>query len=396
MQHPGLRQKIALGILGVEPRLDRMAGRRQILLAPRQRLAGGDPQLPLDEIEPGHRLGHRMLDLEPRVHLDEIELAALGDELDGAGADIADRAGGGDRRLGHRPAPFGVEPGRRRFLDHLLMAALDRAVALEEMDRHCRAGRRRSAPRYAAAGAGISRSACGRRQRRPAPRAGPPSSAAANSPASATIRMPRPPPPADALISTGKPIRRASSASRAGVLLGAVIARHQRHPGPRHQRLGRRLRAHRPHRRGRRPDEDEPGLARRPRRNRRSPTGTRSPDAPPAPRSPAPRRGSRRCRDSSRAPRAGPIGQRLVGLGDMQRVAVGLGIDRDRGDPQPARGADHPAGDLAAIGDQDLAKTCSHPEDAEMRGLARDTRNRRVEGWPKSPRPAPCAYRPGR
>ena len=38
----------------------------------------------------------------------------------------------------------------------------------------------------------------------------------------------------------------------------------------------------------------------------------------------------------------------------MERVAVGLGIDRDRLDPHPAGGLDDPAGDLAAIGDQNL------------------------------------------
>ena len=47
---------------------------RDLLLAQRQPLAGGDPQLPFDEIDPGHRLGHRVLDLDPRIHLHEIEL----------------------------------------------------------------------------------------------------------------------------------------------------------------------------------------------------------------------------------------------------------------------------------------------------------------------------------
>ena len=61
-----------------------------------------------------------------------------------------------------------------------------------------------------------------------------------------------------------------------------------------------------------------------------------------------------------RAGAAGPIGQRLVGQLDMQRSAVGLGIDRDRGDAHPPRGADHAAGDLAAIGDQDFARTPAH------------------------------------
>ena len=42
----------------------------------------------------------------------------------------------------------------------------------------------------------------------------------------------------------------------------------------------------------------------------------------------------------------------LIGHFDVQRVAVGLGIDRDRLDPHAAGGLDDPAGDLAAIGDQ--------------------------------------------
>ena len=42
----------------------------------------------------------------------------------------------------------------------------------------------------------------------------------------------------------------------------------------------------------------------------------------------------------------------LIGHFDVQRVAVGLGIDRDRLYPHPAGSLDDPAGDLAAIGDQ--------------------------------------------
>ena len=37
----------------------------------------------------------------------------------------------------------------------------------------------------------------------------------------------------------------------------------------------------------------------------------------------------------------------------MERITIGLGIDRDRLDTHPPRGFDDPAGDLAAIGDQD-------------------------------------------
>ena len=42
----------------------------------------------------------------------------------------------------------------------------------------------------------------------------------------------------------------------------------------------------------------------------------------------------------------------IVGHFDVERVAIGLGIDGDRLDPHAAGGLDDPAGDLAAIGDQ--------------------------------------------
>ena len=44
---------------------------------------------------------------------------------------------------------------------------------------------------------------------------------------------------------------------------------------------------------------------------------------------------------------------RLVGQPHVQRVAVGLGIDRDRADAQLAAGGGDADGDLAPVGDQD-------------------------------------------
>src|SRR5260370_12701640 len=109
-----------------------MAMAENLILLEGQRLAGGDPQLPLHEIETGNRLGDGMLDLKARVHFHEIEGVALGDELDGTRADIADRAGRGDCDIAH-PAPLRVTQARRGcLLDHLLMPALDRAVPLQE------------------------------------------------------------------------------------------------------------------------------------------------------------------------------------------------------------------------------------------------------------------------
>ena len=51
-------------------------------------VALGDPDLRLDDVEPGD-LGHRVLDLDARIDLDEVELAGIGvhQEFDRAGVD---------------------------------------------------------------------------------------------------------------------------------------------------------------------------------------------------------------------------------------------------------------------------------------------------------------------
>ena len=95
----------------------------------------GDADLQGDEVDAGGALGDGVLDLQPGVHLEEEEAAVVtGEELDGAGAGVADRPRGGDRggeqRLAHPRHP--LDERRRRLLDDLLVAALDRALALAE------------------------------------------------------------------------------------------------------------------------------------------------------------------------------------------------------------------------------------------------------------------------
>ncbi len=51
-----------------------------------------------------------------------------------------------------------------------------------------------------------------------------------------------------------------------------------------------------------------------------------------------------------------PDQHRLVGLANMQRVGIGLGIHGHGLDAQPLAGTDDAAGDLAAVGDQDLVE----------------------------------------
>ncbi len=126
--------EVLVRILGVEAHLDRVPARRVAIFRERQRLAGGEPHHPLDEIDARDRLGHAVLDLQPRVDLEEIRLAArdVEDELDGARRAVGDRLREADRR-GRELRPAGVgEPRRRRLLDDLLVPPLQRAVALAE------------------------------------------------------------------------------------------------------------------------------------------------------------------------------------------------------------------------------------------------------------------------
>jgi hypothetical protein len=116
-----------------------MAMDPQLVLRQRQRLAGGHAQLPLHQVLAGDGLGHGVLHLQPGVHLHEEEvhravLALLDDELHRARTHVFHgprRRHGGQAHLG---AHLRAQTGRRRLFQHLLVAALHRAVALEQVD----------------------------------------------------------------------------------------------------------------------------------------------------------------------------------------------------------------------------------------------------------------------
>ena len=100
-----------------------------------QLVAGGDQDLAAHQVHSSHHLGHGVLDLNTRIHLDEEELLPINveQELHRAGIAVCDRPAQPDGRVADpRPQRVG-DADRRGELDDLLVAPLDRAVALPEM-----------------------------------------------------------------------------------------------------------------------------------------------------------------------------------------------------------------------------------------------------------------------
>ena len=253
------RQKTARRILRVNTRLDRMPFDGQLFLGQRQRFACGDPQLPFDQIEAGDHLGDRMLDLQPCVHFHEIKAAALlGDEFHGSRADVAHRFRRFNCRFTHLFAAFLAHARRRRFLENLLMAALHRTVAFEQVQAgamHVGEHLHFDVPRAQEIFFDQYPVIAERRGRLPLRRSqclGELARLAHDAHAFAT--------PAG----RGLDQHRIADApgffcQLRGILCVAVIARYQRHTGLLHQHLRRRFRAHRFYCGGRRPDERDTG-----------------------------------------------------------------------------------------------------------------------------------------
>jgi hypothetical protein len=127
--------EVPLRVLGVDPELDGVPTEDHRLLREGEGLAGGDEDLLLHEVEAGGDLGDRVLHLDPGVHLDEVEGAVLvEEELHRAGAHVVDGLGGLHRGVAHGLPELGREGRGGRLLHELLVAPLDRAVPLPQVD----------------------------------------------------------------------------------------------------------------------------------------------------------------------------------------------------------------------------------------------------------------------
>lgn len=118
--------------LGVDAHLDRVAVDLQLVLGEGHRQPFGDADLFAHEVDAEDGFGHRMLDLQASVHLDEIEFAILVEEFDRA-ADIVDRGHGIGAGLADAVALFLADGGAGGLFKDLLVAALERTVTFAQM-----------------------------------------------------------------------------------------------------------------------------------------------------------------------------------------------------------------------------------------------------------------------
>ena len=92
-------------------------------------------QLPLHQVLAGDHFGNRVLDLQAGIHFHEIETAVfIQQKLHGAGAAVVNGLGGLYRGVAHLLAQGLAHARSRSLLNHLLVAALHRAIALGQID----------------------------------------------------------------------------------------------------------------------------------------------------------------------------------------------------------------------------------------------------------------------
>ena len=129
----GRRQEPAFGLLGVHAALDGVAAVRDVVLRERQRVARRHADHLFHEIGARDHLGDGVFHLDARVHLHEVVVQLIVQQkLDGARRRVAHglrRAHGGFQ---HLVAHALRHHGRGAFLDHLLVVALHRAIALAQ------------------------------------------------------------------------------------------------------------------------------------------------------------------------------------------------------------------------------------------------------------------------
>ena len=127
------RRHESLMMLGIDPAFDGVTNQHDVFLRERQFLAVRNTNLLTNEVDAGDHFRHRVLDLDPRIHLDEVEISILIEEFHRARAAIAHFLDClGDNRADFLALSL-IEGGRGRFLEYFLVSALQRTIALPQV-----------------------------------------------------------------------------------------------------------------------------------------------------------------------------------------------------------------------------------------------------------------------
>src|SRR6266849_5953058 len=125
-----------LRVLGVDAALDSMAALLDITLQYTfQAFAHGDQNLAFHQVDAGHHLSDRVLHLNARIHLNEVQIALLiHQELDRTRVDVSNPSEGAAKRLANGFSHVRGDLHGRRLLQQLLVPPLDAAFALAQAD----------------------------------------------------------------------------------------------------------------------------------------------------------------------------------------------------------------------------------------------------------------------
>ncbi len=344
LHRAGLRLPALGRVFCVQPGLDGVAARRRWLGV--EVAAVGDVQLQPDEVEAGGGLGDRVLDLQSGVHLEKEEVAVVvGHEFDRARAGVPDRgrsqSRGVEQLVPHARNAF--DQWRRRLFDDLLMPPLNRAFAFadgphgavlvgEHLNLHVVAGGQIAlAEDGGVTERGLRFAACRLDLRWQLGQFAHHAHAAA---AAARRRLDQ----------HRQLVRRHC--------VGVEFVEH-RHARGGHHLLGLDLGAHRRHRGNGRPDPRQPRV-----QHGSGEIGVLGEESVAGVDGVGAGRPSRR--DQLRAvqvPVAALQAYPRIGLCDVRRAGVRVGVHGDRADAETSAGGEYPAGDLAPVGDQ---YSCDH------------------------------------
>src|SRR6266566_3538836 len=131
----GRGKEIVGGIFCIDTTLDCVSIPTNFFLAKRERQPSGDCDLFTNEIESGYQFGYWVFHLEPCVHFEKIKVARFAgyQKLHRSGTHIIHGARELNGSSAHCRAQCGIVNWRGALFDYFLMAALNGAFALAQM-----------------------------------------------------------------------------------------------------------------------------------------------------------------------------------------------------------------------------------------------------------------------